>query len=709
MSNSKSTRKQHGPRGSKDDVDSVLENAAAAGRVLDAEQAESVGQLAQALEEISEGEALAHLDSRLAFVERQVERLASRRDEGDRGIQGELAVMRARIEDALEAVGATAEQQKEALSSLEKRLASVVVDAQRSSTDVVGSLRQEIVAKVQETAGRLEKLDARVRGEMKAFQEGFDERSRTMTKTIAEEGETLESRLAEEGEIFESRLAELGEGVKERTQESVAAVEKLLAQQTESHSGAIEEIQAQFEESRSRMVTDITARIESLESRAEAMSEEAIARVREAGTNLENLLGQVEQRSSDSAASAAEARAAIEKKAAEQAEQFERRFAELSDETAQRLAAESAQVSEQVRAETAEVIEEIRGYLPTIEGQIEGHRAGLEEQMIAEKALVDERLSGQEREMGAQLSEWGAEVRMESQRLRESVEARSKTVAEALEVVRRDLLTRVQASEERAAGAAIRLQSLLDQQKREIVSDEEEWSGLLQEVGEDLSELKISVEELSGRVSTSEARRASDRGSSSAGVEGLSARLEALEQNVREAVEEMVAKQGTRLEMLASQVAGLSESEVAAEEQLGAVDYLKRRVGEMAERVDEIVVKVNAIGRYVTKPGAGARLRAEAALPPDLDGRLAAIEKAIEQLAESQTVPSVSEELLERIERLEHATADLSEAMAEQPEQITFVAQPPPAPDRGVDLSVRVDEPRRSNQGTILPRKKRRW
>lgn len=634
MSNNKSTRRQ-GPRGSRGDVESVRQNAAAAGKELEAERVSSVGELAQALGEISEGEGLAHLESRLSFIERQVERLAARRDDADRGVQGELAVMRARVEDALEAVGATAEQQKESLASLEKRLAGIVGDAERGSADVVSALRQEIIAKVQSTATRLEKLDARIRGELKAFEEGFEERSRTLTLSVSESSET-----------FESRLTEATEELAVRVDRASAQAELALAEQREIEGRLNEELQAELEASKTRIVEDVTTRVADLEDKVAALSIQATRAVEEATARIGGLL------------------------------------------------------------------EDAAAHQEQLDERIEAHRGDLEERFALQQREVEERFSNESRETEGRLSEWGAEIRLESQKLREEVDNRSRAFSEGLDIARRDLLARIQASEEKTAGAAIRLQSLLDQQRREIVTGEEEWSSMLKEVTEELTTLKIWVEELAGRVSAAEARRAAERGSSHASVEGVAGRVEALEQRVREAVEEMVAKQGTRLEVLASQVASINETEVAAEEQIGAVDYLKRRVGDMAERLDEIVVKVNAIGRYVTKPNAATRLRVDPAFPPDLDDRLVAIEKAIEQLAGTQAAAG-SDELLDRLEALEQLFERL-QAPAQPDPAVVAISNRLEALERVIgDLSAAI-APRPETSGfkatstTILPTKKRR-
>lgn len=781
MSNIKGTKKQK-PRGTREHVESVKRNAAEAGKELDAEQAESVGQLAQALGEISEGEALAHLDSRLAFIERQVERLAARKDEADRGLQGELAVMRARVEDALEAVGSTAEQQRESLALLERRLAGVVADSERGSADVVTTLRKEIVAKVHETARRLEKLDARIRGEMAAFQDGFEERSRALAQSVTE---------AKVG--FEEGLSEATEEV----QGQIEAIDAAFKEYSESQSQIKEEIQAEMEAARSRIVEDITARVRELEGNLNELTEEAAAKVARADADVKALMEEVETRAAaarENASSVSESiqeglasasyqlnrrldeqlaeiqeqvegeRARIEMERAEALKEAEAQKASLESEIEQRWSAAAATIDQALTSDLGEIRQRIEGNEAKITQELEAHRAeveaslasdrkeseekltsdrekisrtlednraaidqslarmrsaleesqsshreNLEERLSEERQTVEESMGAERREIEGRLSEWGAEVRLESQKLREAVENRSKAVAEALDVIRKELLTRIQASEEKTAGAAIRLKSLLDQQRREIVTDEQEWSGMLNEVGEELSALKIRVEELAGRVSTSEARRAAERGSSNASVESTSARLEALERRVREAVEDMVAKQGTRLEILASQVTGITETEVAAEEQVGAVDYLKRRVGEMAERVDEIVVKVNAIGRYVTKPGTAARLKGPAAAPPGLTERLTTIENAIEKLEAKEPEP-LDAGIGARLEALERAIAELSMSITARSEQPPFVSATPHQPGSGIDLSVKVEEPQpKAVSGTILPSKKRRW
>src|ERR1041384_6976910 len=77
----------------------------------------------EVLEELEIANALANLEMRLDSLEIDLARQAGTRDDDARRIAGEMAVMRARVEDALTAVTATAEELREMVRSAEKRVA----------------------------------------------------------------------------------------------------------------------------------------------------------------------------------------------------------------------------------------------------------------------------------------------------------------------------------------------------------------------------------------------------------------------------------------------------------------------------------------------------------------------------------------------------------------------------------------------------------
>lgn len=113
-------------------------------KILDEEQRESVLGVASVFEAITSDETIAHLQSRVDFLERQVGMLDGRRDAHDEGWQSALDVMRARIEDALPDVSGG---EADALA--------------RRVEGELQSLRSEIEIKLDELTNRVSAADAR--------------------------------------------------------------------------------------------------------------------------------------------------------------------------------------------------------------------------------------------------------------------------------------------------------------------------------------------------------------------------------------------------------------------------------------------------------------------------------------------------------------------------------------------------------------------
>jgi chromosome segregation ATPase len=622
--------KRGGPRGTRAEVEAVRRSAEAAGSDLDREQEKSVVHLAKALEEINEGEALAHIDTRLTFIERQVERLGSRRDEVDRSVQGELGIMRTRIEEALTAVGATAEETKDSWVSLEKRLTALIAQVERRSTGVVEAIRREVVTKVETASTRLEKYEARLRGEMKTFEEESEERARSLGESISESRRDLES-------VLESRLTELDKWVREAAGDFTRRLAEATANFENRLSGGTQSLEE---------MSDRTARLE--QRLAKALK--------------------------DFEAQSAEASAEFRRMTAEARAIFDSQFAEANGAIDQRIARAMASVNEKVARITGTVDEILAQAMTDLTHKLSAQTEVAEQKLAGtfdrrlESAKVDVQglLDNERREIEGRLSETFAEVRMETQRVRDTVDEARKKFEGLMEAHKKDTLQRIRASEEKAAGAAIHLESMIIQQRRQMASDEAEWSGGVKESLAELAELRNRVEEMAGRVSTLDARWATERGSSSVAFEGLTGRLDLMEESVRDVVEEVSAKQATRVEMLASQVASLAEAEVSAEERFGSVEYLKRRMNELGERIDEIVVKVNALGRFVTKPLASTPATGSGAIPAELTNRIALVEKAVSDLGKKKA-PQPAAESTSRVDALEKKLADLSKAQPAKP------------------------------------------
>ena len=643
---------RRGPRGTKEQVAAVHRTAQEAARDLDREQTESVIDLATALGQIGEGEALAQLDTRLAFMERQVERLNSRREEADRGIQGELTVMRTRIEEALSAVGATTEEQRNAWGSLENQVSSIVADAERHTSDAIETLRRELVTRVEDAATRLERAESKLRGETKALEDGVEERIRTLSSSMVETQEDLSSsslsitdRFAELETDLASKVETSTGGIDERISSAVDEVRAEVQGLSTRVADQMEGFETEFTSSRARLTEDLSTRAAALEAHLEGLD----ARIEAAAVSA---IGEIRM--------------------------------EL-----ERLKGEMTETIQSQRSDVFQIVE-------------------------------DQRVDNEGR-----MSEARAAVRLEAQRMKETVDSKIVSVDEGMALLRKELLAQVQSVDERVANGTTKLEALITHQSRRLATDENEWSETTSEIAEDISALKNRIEELFGRVSSSEARRATERGSAQASIDGMGARLDALERRMRQAVEEVSARQATRLEMLTSQVEHLHTSSSGAEERAGAVEYLTRKIGEVTERSEEALTKVNALGRYITKRPEAVKGEA-VILPPDMDARLAALEKSITRLGASREEPAaIPDELTERLVALEAAVSGMARPEHAEDSQAADLAARIETLERTItnlsttistrqaQLTGRLEEMERKAatvSQTILPDKKRgRW
>lgn len=530
------------PRASRAQLSAVRRTAEEAGRELDRQQAVSVINLAEALGEITQDEAVGHLEARLSFLERRVERLTARREESDRGFEGEQAVMRARLEDVLEAVGATAEEQREALLLVEKQLRSTVSEVEAALSRDAAGLRNELASATEAASDRLERAEARLSGETGSL----EDRLRELAGSLAQVREEEERGAAERSE-------------RNRAVEGVS--EGLVA--------LAADVEARIEEGSLHLDLSLAA-LESQVKAAGTALEEELATIRgEIGARVESIEGGVEQ-------GLAEARAEQAAGAEEMQSGFDSARARLVDDLSKRAVALERRISEAAEASldaSREVRERMESLAAVLEARASEREQWLEGQLEARTAGMEERLTG-----------------------------RMLEADEGLEALRRDLLLRLESAEAAAAANARHLEARLDETHRSLTSDESEWGEALREVTGDLSTIRTRLEALTGRVASGDARRATERGSTQVAVEGLTARLEILEKRVRESVDEVSARHLSRLEALASQVESLRRADVAAEERSGELDHLSRRITDLAERVGSLAARPSA----APHPDAGA-------------------------------------------------------------------------------------------------------
>ncbi len=380
-------RRRRGSKAQVEAVKAVRRTAAAAGFQLAGEQDDSVSHLSQTLAQINEDEDMAHLDGRLTFAERQIDRLASRRDQSDRLVDSELVVMRTRLEETLRAFAGATREHKDIVAAAERRLMALANEAERHTRAMLDSLRVELSLKVEEATWSAAHLEARLRGEKLAFEEEAARRASALAGSIAAGREFLEERVA--------------------------------------------------------VATDeMAARLESLTTALEA-----------------------------------------------------------------RLAGSSP-------VDRADILGELEVRVGLVHARIDDARA--------------------------------------------------------------EVLDAVQASEDKAIGAAEHLESMIRQLRRRLVGDEAEWHAVVGEAGDAVTALRARVEELLGRICAIEADGATARGSSGAQLGGVERRLD-LHEDWSHATASEVSAQGLRLNAVEAQLSALEGIRVLVEEQAGAIEYLKGR------------------------------------------------------------------------------------------------------------------------------------
>jgi hypothetical protein len=149
---------------------------------------------------------MALLEGRLIVAERQLERLLARREESDRLIDSELAMMRARLEETLTAFAGASQEHKEAMAASERRLLALASEAERHTKARLDSLRAELVGRMDESSRDALSLEARVRGHKQAFEEEASKRAAALEGTVSEGRERLENMVASAVADLDARI-----------------------------------------------------------------------------------------------------------------------------------------------------------------------------------------------------------------------------------------------------------------------------------------------------------------------------------------------------------------------------------------------------------------------------------------------------------------------------------------------------------------------
>lgn len=275
----------------------------------------------------------------------------------------------------------------------------------------------------------------------------------------------------------------------------------------------------------------------------------------------------------------------------------ERRLLSLANEAERHTRA----MFDTLRVELSLKVEEASRSAATLESRLRGERAAFEDEAAtrarglarsiatgreelearlgAATADLEARLASAALEMVARM---GEAAPVDPNAILAGVDVRIGSVEEHLSAARAELLDVLMASEEKALGAAVHLESVIEKVRRRLVGDEAEWSAVIGEAGDAIISLRARVEELLGRICAIEADTATVRGTASSQLNGIDRRLEIHEEWSQAAMSE-VSAQALRLNALEAQQSVVTGLRTLAEEQAGTIEYLKGRVQELIQ------------------------------------------------------------------------------------------------------------------------------
>lgn len=157
----------------------------------------AVADVKSVLEEIGAEEAVAHLDARVAGLEQELERRDARQREAERARRGETDLMRARIDEALELVRTSMDEQRDNWSRFETRFVELVEAAEETNRTHIDELREELTPRVEAALLQLEESEANLRGEVRAGKEAADRRVADVTGALDELRDRIDQELAD--------------------------------------------------------------------------------------------------------------------------------------------------------------------------------------------------------------------------------------------------------------------------------------------------------------------------------------------------------------------------------------------------------------------------------------------------------------------------------------------------------------------------------
>lgn len=153
---------------------------------------------------------LSDLAARLDSIEVDISRISAARTEDARHVSGEMEVMKARVEDALNAVTETAQDLRDSWATLDNTIAELVDVRIGEQTNVIDTLRGQLSSGVEATRMAIEAAEARLHGEVEALSGTSSEQVRSVSELV----EQARARIDEIVAGVEGRVVEVMAGSK---------------------------------------------------------------------------------------------------------------------------------------------------------------------------------------------------------------------------------------------------------------------------------------------------------------------------------------------------------------------------------------------------------------------------------------------------------------------------------------------------------------
>lgn len=238
-------------------------------------------ELHELLEQLDTEGTVVALEARVRDLEQELERADGRALEAERARQGDLEMMRARTQDALELVRLSMEEQRVAFQRFEDRFTGLVAAAESAGRQQLGELRDDLSPMVQRALVHSDELAADLKGEIAAVVAEAARLSQAAAELDSDQ-EQLAARLEGVGERLGQERADREaavEAVEDQVAQQFAAVEEATRYRLLEERGRVEALRRELDAAIGELRAGIGVKAGELVERIESNRVELVERI----------------------------------------------------------------------------------------------------------------------------------------------------------------------------------------------------------------------------------------------------------------------------------------------------------------------------------------------------------------------------------------------------------------------------------------------